>query len=176
MRDTNSWKLIGELTDKTVLGLEGLSASEPRKTARAILINEDGKFAVMFAEKFNLHTLPGGGIEDDETERDALIREILEETGCTCDAIKPLGMVSENRCHADYTTLSYYFVVHTKSKNEKPHLTAAEIENGTCIKWCTFDEVIHLIKDYKHDTNQKRFLQARDVMALEEYCRTNLVL
>lgn len=174
--NNNSWKYLGELTDKTVLGLEGMSLSKPRKTARAILVNEEGKYAVMFAEKFNLHTLPGGGFEDDETAREALIREVLEETGCTCDAIKPLGMVSENRCHADFTSLSYYFVVQTKGKNTKPDLTDAEIENGTCLKWCTLDEAIHLIKDCKHDTNQKRFLQARDVMALEEYCRTKLVL
>lgn len=174
--NNNSWKYLGELTDKIVLGLEGMSSSKPRKTARAILINEEGKYAVMFAEKFNLHTLPGGGFEDDETESDALIREILEETGCTCDSINPLGIVSENRCHTDFTSLSYYFVVQTKGKNTKPDLTDAEIENGTRLKWCTLDEAIHLIKDCKHDTNQKRFLQARDVMALEEYCRTKLVL
>ena len=37
------WKIIGELTDKIVLGTEGLSNKEPRKKSRAILINEDVK-------------------------------------------------------------------------------------------------------------------------------------
>ena len=40
---------------------------------------------------------------------------------------------------------------------------------GTSIKWCTFEETEHLIKDVIHDTEQKKFLQARDVAALREY-------
>ncbi len=60
----NEWKIISKLTDKDVLGTDGLSTKEPRKTSRAILINEDGKYAVMYAKKFNLHSLPGGGIDD----------------------------------------------------------------------------------------------------------------
>lgn len=163
------WKVIGELTDKIVLGSEGLSTKEPRKTSRAILINEDGKYAVMYAKRFNLHSLPGGGIDDGEDETAALIREVMEETGCTCDIIEPLGIVSENRYHADFTSLSYYFVVKTKSTNNVLHLTEAEVENGTILKWCAFDEMIHLIKDINHETNQRKFLQARDLLALITY-------
>ena len=164
-------KVIGELTDKIILGTEGLSTKEPRKTSRAILINEDGKYAVMYASKFNLHSLPGGGIDDGEDEITTLIREIMEETGCTCDSIEPLGIVSENRYHADFTSLSYYFIVKTKTKDSISNLTDAEIENGTILKWCTLEEMIHLIKDIEHETNQRKFLQARDLLAINEYIR-----
>jgi len=41
------WNLIAELTDKNVLGQEGFSNRPPRKTARAILMNEDGKYAIV---------------------------------------------------------------------------------------------------------------------------------
>ena len=47
----NPWNLIAELTDKTVLGLEGMSRKAPRKTSRALVINEEGNCAVMYAEK-----------------------------------------------------------------------------------------------------------------------------
>ena len=40
-------KTIAKLTDKTVLGLEGVSKAEPRYTSRAVLRNSNGKFAVM---------------------------------------------------------------------------------------------------------------------------------
>lgn len=173
----NPWNLIAELTDKTVLGLEGMSSKAPRKTARALVINEDGNCAVMYAEKFNLYSLPGGGIEEGEDEVSTLIREIYEETGCTCDSIEQLGMVSENRNHQDYTTLSYYFVVHTTTKKSDLHLTETEIENGTSVKWLSLEETIHRIRDVEHETTQRKFLQARDVAALMEYCKrkeTNL--
>ena len=72
------WKIIGELTDKIVLGTEGLSNKEPRKKSRAILINEDVKYAVIYEEKSGLYTLPGGGIDDGEDETSAIVREILQ--------------------------------------------------------------------------------------------------
>ena len=169
--ELTTWNLIAELTDKTVLGLDGMSNKLPRKTSRALVINEEGNCAVMYAEKFNLFSLPGGGIEEGEDEITTLIREIYEETGCICDSIEQLGMVSENRNHQDYTTLSYYFVVHTKTQSADLHLTQAEIEDGTCVKWLSLEETIHRIRDVEHETNQRKFLQARDLAALAEYCR-----
>lgn len=163
------WKILGNLTDKNVLGTDGLTDKEPRKTSRAIIINEEGKYALLFAKKFNLYSLPGGGIDDGEDEESALVREVYEETGCTCDEFEPLGIVSENRFHADFASLSYYFIVKTKTKQCILHLTDLEIENGTTLKWCSLDEMIHLIKDVEHDTNQRKFLQARDLTALNEY-------
>lgn len=167
----DSWKIIGELTDKTVLGQDGLSTKAPRRTSRAIVINEDGLYAVVHVKRFKLHGFPGGGIERGESEVEALQREILEETGCTCDSIEPLGIISENRGHANYTARSYYFVVHTKTKNGTPHYTKGEKWLGTSLKWCTFEEMNHLIRDAVHTTNQRRFLQARDIVALDEYSR-----
>ena len=164
-----TWKQLGELTDKIVLGTEGLSTKEPRKTSRAILLNAEGKYAVMYAEKFHLHSLPGGGIDDGEDAFAALVREVLEETGCSCDTVEPLGTVYENRYHADFTSLSYYFVVHTKIEETVQQLTDAEIANGTVLKWCSFDEMYSLIKDIAHETNQRKFLQASDLLALQAY-------
>ena len=165
----NKWQLIGTLTDKNVLGLDGLSTKEPRKTSRAILLNDRGQYAVLFAQKFNLYSLPGGGIDEDEDEFSALVREMFEETGCTCDSVEPLGVVFENRCHADFTSIDYYFVVHTATKQSILHLTDEEIANETMVKWCSFDELYKLIKDVDHETNQRKFLQARDLLALNAY-------
>lgn len=168
MNDTD-WKLIKELTDENVLGTPGLSARPPRYKSRAVVINGDGLYAVMYTEKFNLYTLPGGGIEAGETPEEALKREILEETGCTCDHIEPLGIVSENRFHADYTVLTYYFIVRSNDSDTTPQLTQAEIDEGTCLKWCSFDDALRLIKNCDRSTNQRKFFLARDIAALKEY-------
>ena len=162
-------KLIAEITDKEILGTEGLSSAEPRYTARAIVKNGD-LYAVMYAEKFNLYSLPGGGIDDDEDIITALKREILEETGCTCGKITDLGIVKENRAKADYTQCSYYYVVEANSMGT-PQLTAAEKNNKTELQWHTLSEMIKLINDIEPSTYQQQYLKARDVAALNEYIK-----
>lgn len=162
-------KLIKQITDKEVLGTDGLSSAKPRYTARAILKNKDKKYAVMYSHKFNLYSLPGGGVDEGEDIISALKREILEETGCLCDDIKELGYVSENRFHCDYTQISYYFIVATSGTTQKTQMTEDEIINNTETQWHILEDMITLISSPVHDTNQRKFLQARDVAAIKEY-------
>ncbi|MBQ3227698.1 MAG: NUDIX domain-containing protein [Clostridia bacterium] len=163
-------KTICELNDKAILGQDGLSSAVPRKTARAIVKNNNGLYAVMHSLKFGLYSLPGGGIEDGEEVIIALNREILEETGCTCDRVEELGIVYENRASLDYTQINYYYVVHTDHVGEM-QLTDAEIENKIILEWHTLDETIGLINNQELDRIQGKYLKARDVAALKEYAQ-----
>jgi len=160
------------LTDKNVLGTDGFSQKEPRKKSRAILINAEGKYAIIYEKQSGFHTFPGGGIENGENEETAIIREVLEETGCSCDIVNPLGIVYENRFHSDSAHLTYYFVIHTKTQDPVPQYTNEEMELKTMIKWCSLDEAIHLIRDARYNSNHKRFLKARDLAALNQYIDT----
>jgi len=166
-------KLIKKITDKDILGTEGLSTKSPRITARAILKNKNGMFAVMYAEKFNLYSLPGGGVEDGEDAVEAVKREIWEETGCRVTSLAELGRVEENRAHCDYTQIDYYFVLTTNDELFHPHLTDNERKNRTTAKWLSAYDMYQKIAFKNHTTNQQKFLQARDVAALEEYFQIN---
>ena len=162
-------KHICELNDKTLLGMDGISAQPPRITARAIVESRNGLYAVMYADKFQLHSLPGGGVEDGEDVLAALRREIYEETGCDCDHIRELGIVSENRASLDYTQVNYYYVVTTSHIATENHLTKTEQASRTVVKWVTFDEMVRLINDQEFARVQGKYLKARDVAALLEY-------
>lgn len=162
-------KIIAEITDKQILGTEGLSSAKPRYTARAIVKNGD-LYAVIHSEKFHKYSLPGGGVDNGENIITALKREILEETGCTCGKISELGIVKENRAQADYTQCSYYYVVEADSVGV-PHFTNEEISSGTELQWHTLSEMIKLINDIQPKTYQQQYLKARDVAALEEYVK-----
>jgi len=65
--------------------------SEKRKRTRAIIYFGD-KIATMYREKNDriFYTFPGGGMEENESEEDCVVREVMEEFGMT---IKPLKKV-----------------------------------------------------------------------------------
>ena len=162
-------KRICELNDKIILGQDGKSDKAPRLTARAIVKNQSGMYAVMCSDKFKLYSLPGGGVEDGEDVLTALCREVYEETGCICDEIKELGIVEENRASLDYTQINYYFVVTTTHTPGENHLTESEQASRTVVQWHTFEEMMQLINEQEFDRVQGKYLKARDVAALKEY-------
>lgn len=162
-------ELICKITDKDIFGTDGLSNSEPRFTARAVLKNDKDQYAVMYTKKYDFYLLPGGGIEDNEEKPEALRREVLEETGCTCETIEEIGCVYENRVHCDYTQYSYYYFVKAGNDIRDQSLTDIEIQNKTEVQWHSLEKVIDLIFNQNPSTNQQKFLQARDVAALKKY-------
>ena len=167
-------KQICELNDKIILGQDGMSDKAPRLTARAIVKNQRGMYAVMYSDKFKLYSLPGGGVEDGEEVLTALRREVYEETGCICDEIEELGIVVENRASLDYTQINYYFVVTTTHRPGVNHLTESEQASRTVVQWHSFDEMVRLINEQEFDRVQGKYLKARDVAALREYAKWKL--
>jgi len=163
-------RIICELNDSVVLGTGGLSDKAPRHTARAVVKTQDDLYAVMYSAKFHLYSLPGGGIEGDEDALTAVRREVYEETGCICDSIEELGVVAENRASLDYTQINHYFMVNTSHASRENHLTAAERANRTEVQWHPLDEAVRLIKEQAFERVQQKYLQARDVAALDAYC------
>ena len=162
-------KKIAELTDKDLLSQLGEAHSAPRYKVRAILRNEFDKYAVMYEDSTGLYSFPGGSVESGEDILTALKREILEETGCTCDVIHELGYIYENRAYCDLQQYSYFFTVTTKGPSMAPAFTSEEIDVGTKLMWCTLEEMVSLIENGKPNTNQQIYLKARDTAVLKEY-------
>lgn len=169
LREDKPMRRLALLTDRDLLGTEGLSHAAPRLTARAILRNPQGLYALTHTKDFGIYMLPGGGVEDGESILTALRREVAEETGCRVSSARPLGYVEENRAYADYTQLSYYFLVDTPDETLHPHLTAAEAAHGTQAMWMTLANAWECISTPVFDRPQGRFLQARDMAALGAY-------
>lgn len=167
----NDLKIIKRLTDADIIGTNELSNAKPRRTARAVLKNNNNLYALLYSGDYDFYSFPGGGIDENESILSALKREIVEETGCTCDFIEELGIVEENRAYCDYTQISYYFVVTTESEKFNPSFTELEKQHSTTVAWHTLDEIIKLLTQPVYDTPQKKFLQARDTAALNEYLK-----
>lgn len=53
----------------------------PTKGSCCVVFNEKREILLVLREDFRIWTLPGGGLEPDETWEEAAVRETLEETG-----------------------------------------------------------------------------------------------
>lgn len=163
--------LLCELTDEKLLGTDAVSTNWPRLAARAIVRNRAGRIGVTYIAKFDLHSLPGGGVEAGESPEDAVRREVREETGCTCGKITPLGIVYENRGSQNFVQQSWYFAVEAEEDDLPLMLTEKESSNGTCIRWVTLEEAERLIKTQDVTMDSRKFVRARDLAALEAWRR-----
>lgn len=71
----------------------------------AVILNETQDQILLIDKSFGCYKglldLPGGRVEDDETNEQGLDREVLEETACTVTTKLPLGPVHANYSFVD---------------------------------------------------------------------------
>lgn len=101
--------------------------NKKRVVARAITFI-DGKILLMERHNINqeisdYYTIPGGGVEEDESFSEAAIRETLEETCCNIEIVKEL-------CQEDYPNgVCHWF--YAKYVSGTPMLGGEEKERNT---------------------------------------------
>ncbi|MCL2373084.1 MAG: NUDIX hydrolase [Defluviitaleaceae bacterium] len=161
-------KQIISITDQDITGSTALSTTAPRIAVNAVLYDNDGNIALCCFTKFDVHSLPGGGVEGDENLQAALKREILEETGYNCNILAEIGYVHENRGEQDFTQNRYYYLAQITGQQNKPQLTDDEIANGTIIKWLPPEEALQIITNHRPTTLQQEYMKRRDIAILKE--------
>lgn len=163
-------RLIAEITDETIgIGRMRTGKTPSRLTARAIVRDGCGRFAVVHMDQYAVASMPGGGIEPGETPEQAAVREVAEETGWHCRILAKLGYVMENRGRLDEAKCTFWYVMERVSPAENAALTPAEVAEGTHCEWVPMDEMRHQIRDAQHTQECFRFWQARDLAALDAY-------
>ena len=59
-------KHLATITDKDITGSDALSTAEPRIAVDAVLFDQNNNIALLYLGKYDVHTLPGGGVDPDE--------------------------------------------------------------------------------------------------------------
>lgn len=171
-------KYIGSLTDED-FGLKTKKLNNPieRTSARGIIVNNEGKVAILHKKLKNEYKLIGGGMKELEDPIKAFKREALEETGCTIEIDDFMGRYKEEKNQDNFRQISYLYVAHVLKQKQKPEFTKKEIEEGSEILWIDFDEAIELIKNCENNlieskfsnVYQTRFAVRRDYNILKYY-------
>lgn len=138
-----------------------------RAACRAIILKDD-KILLSYEEKTNQWMLPGGGIEEDESDEDCCIREVKEETG---KLIKLSEIKLEiNEYYEDYRFVSKYFLGEIIGEATMS-LTKRELEVGMRPRWLPIKEAIEIFftyPEYASSDEMRRGMYLREYTVLSE--------
>lgn len=135
-----------------------------KNAVRAII--QKGNLIAMQRGNNGVYKIPGGAVECAESHQDALIREVVEETGLIVipETISEIGEIEEIRedcfCAGQkYISHSYFYSCRVKDETMQTNMTENEIEKGYQLQWVTakeiYDNNAHLVKEpwMKRDIN-----------------------
>lgn len=148
---------------------EEVKSYSVREAARAIVVDEEGKIALLYVSKENYYKLPGGGLEGSEDKMVALERECQEEIGCDIEVTGEVGIVIEYRKFCKLKQTSYCYLAKVKGEKGKPNFTDTEIKNGFKEIWLSFEEAIKALNESNADSIEgKLYIVSRDIVLLKE--------
>lgn len=160
-------KLLATISDRDFGLPDKLATDEPRIAVRGILLDGRDRAAILYVGKYGMYSIPGGGVDEGETMRSALKREMLEETGCHGAVIAEIGEIRENRAMHNFTQSSSYYLMRLVGEIGEPCLTDSEAEEQVEIQWHILEDALVLFqKEIERDYRQKYF-QRRDILAME---------
>ena len=144
------------------------SNSEYRKAVRAVVFDNENKVALLRVSKYNYYKLPGGGVEESESNEAALQRECLEEIGCRVEIMSEIGKILEHRDKIKTDQESFCYLAKLSGEKGKPNLVGYEIDDGFETVWAGINESIELIKNSKPTSYDGPFIKIRDFIFLKK--------
>ncbi|MDP2648991.1 MAG: NUDIX domain-containing protein [Patescibacteria group bacterium] len=140
-----------------------------REAARAVVLDGEGRIALLHVSKKNYYKLPGGGLDAGEDRMTALKRECREEIGCEVDVVGEIGIILEYRKILNLKQVSYYYFAKVKGAKGEPALTEDEMNEGFELVWLSYDAAKRAMSDSEAaDVEGSAYIVPRDTALLKE--------
>ena len=145
-----------------------------RPSVRGIILDPNGKVAMIYSEKYHFYKFPGGGIEGDETHLETLEREIKEETGMILkpESVREFGEVlltqkmQKDGKDVILVQYNYYYLCETENEIGTQSLDDGEKELRFVLKFVPIDEAIRTNNNFQGETVGKNTVE-REKRVLE---------
>lgn len=138
-----------------------------KKAARAVIMDGD-KFAVISVRNGEYFKIPGGGLEDNEDEKQGAQREAMEESGCEIELIDTIGEnefidpEDRNKIHH-----SICFLARKKGESKNTNFDEWERSNSMCVLWMTYEEALQKFEQVKTEDQFGKLINKRDMEFLK---------
>ncbi|MDP4536304.1 NUDIX domain-containing protein [Alkalimonas collagenimarina] len=147
---------------------------EQRLVTRGIVLKDD-RILLLFTERYNDFSLPGGGVDADESLHQALERELAEEAGARdIEILADFGIVEEyrpwykNDCNVLFMR-SYCYQCSMADELGAQQLEHYEQQNGMRPLWVPVAEAIqHNQQVMQHQTNSMGLSIVRETFLLQQ--------
>lgn len=141
--------------------------NKTRTACRGIVI-ENSEILLSYESVTGQWMIPGGGLEENESEADCCIREVAEETGILVNASECLLEIDEY--YENWKLINKYFICKSKgTANTK--LTERERNVGMEARWLSVDNAKNIFSkhaSYTETDEMRRGLYLREYTALCE--------
>lgn len=144
-----------------------------RPSARGIIMDDSGKIALVYSENEKYYKFPGGGIHQDEDKKEALIREVREETGLIVipESVCEFGSVlrrqkSNVTPHTIFEQENFYYTCKVENQVVEQNLDDYEKETGFVLKFVYPDEAIRTNSAYRSEDSFNEIMIKRDTELL----------
>ena len=139
--------------------------SKFRATSRCIIL-DDYKILLTYVKKLDMYMIPGGGMEEGESDKECCLREVEEETGKKVE----IGEceLEINEYYSDEKYVNHYFLGKVIGEGNI-HLTEGEAFYESEPRWILLSEAIKIFSSYKNYEGieeVKRGLYYREYLAI----------
>lgn len=138
-----------------------------KKSARMVVLDGEGKVAIINVGESEYYKIPGGSVEEGESLTEAVLREVREEAGCEAEVIGELGKVETDIFGWGFHDVSEGFIGKVVGEKGLPEYDDYEKERGFSVEWHDLDEAIAMIEGNVVEDRDKKALQARDLEFLK---------
>ena len=134
-----------------------------RPSVRGIIIR-DGKVAMVHSLKYDYYKFPGGGMEDGEGLEEALLREVVEESGLQVilSSIREYGLVhrvQKGQKEAMFIQDNYYYLCDVEEKVGSQKLDDYEAEERFTLEYVDPTHAIRINREVDHGPKDQIMLE-----------------
>ena len=151
-----------------------------RPSVRAIIVR-DGLVGMVHSLKYDYYKFPGGGIEENETHLDALIRETLEESGLAVipSTVREYGCVHRvQRCDFDGYDLfvqdNFYYICNAEPTPYAQDLDDYEADERFTLEFVEAQKAIEINRERPHGPKDQNMIE-REARVLSMLLNENLI-
>jgi 8-oxo-dGTP pyrophosphatase MutT (NUDIX family) len=145
-----------------------------RRAARGIVVRDD-RILLLFTERYNDFSFPGGGVDEHEDLAQGLRRELEEETGAQgINILKNYGFIEEFRPYHkpefDFMhMISHFFVCEVDPELQQTRMESYEHANGMRPLWVNLHEALAHNQEVMRANDKKMGLSIeRETFMLEK--------